>query len=390
LCLDFLSNSKLIYASENKSKKAKHIEVSQITWLNNDQVLFVDLYFDSERLVKYSISKNQYSQNAFPENVCRRGVIINQKGDSLLLRDSLSGYSLYGHSLYKNNQKISEINTLSYISELIENQDIDRFEIIQEPIAVIDNVALIQIRAVENFPKYFINYIQNKDKTNTKSVYSGEIILNDGCPLKDIGILKTAHKIEGLDIEQMERAKFIKKVYLNRNENSVFIAGTRSLFEFNLKDKEINKIIDLKGMEHYNTEVIRDINELFVTVDNPLEYKEGLTASNNLEVYDLTSKKLKYSKKNVDLFDVSEHFLVTTAMLHVALDENAEPKIEISVYYRKTGRLIYYKIFDVQGFGRLASVFPTISPDEKHILIFKCYDGKASPIIIDTSTLNQD
>jgi hypothetical protein len=109
--------------------------------------------------------------------------------------------------------------------------------------------------------------------------------------------------------------------------------------------------------------------------------------------YDLNSGKFLKIKEGVRFFDVSDKFLVTcNPVFGYVKSGNLEQPYFLSGFiavYDRNNHCIYEENIQLKfEFTHIGILFPIISPDEKKIVIFRCFDN-LKPIVIETSKLRK-
>jgi hypothetical protein len=109
-------------------------------------------------------------------------------------------------------------------------------------------------------------------------------------------------------------------------------------------------------------------------------------AKHNLCIYKLKTKMPAKIIKNIDMFDISKNYIATTSTIikrNPSLPTTS--RIEFKIFNKSNQTLLYKQIIP----NRIITdeAFPVISPDEKFIVFFKCYDKNEKAVVVKVDEL---
>ncbi len=335
--------------------------ITKVTWLNNNEILISDCENwekKNSRLIKYIISKNSYLPIINKDFAQKLAIGFSKDGRTIFTFD----YCSKDATIKRDNKIIYQKNLNELMLRISKNERKERgnFNLTIGPIRVLDNCAIIGIRTDAAYKTIAFNCPADK-------FIGGIGIIEDYAPIPQVH-----DPSSDIYYFYSQRPQGISKYEIKQKKHSFLFPG-----------KNVNlggQIREYNGYIYVTQFQLSPIFEL---------YDEPIIKGNCLYRYGIKEELLK---KQVEYFDISKNFLVTSSVNYYSnsleyLSVKKEAKAFISVFYEHN-RLVWTKRIDnFIGLGPFNLDFlPLISPDEKIIVILICYTPK-DPIVIDTKDL---
>lgn len=375
ICMFCLPGS-LLAKQEKVSLHPKNI--MRVAWINNNELLIVDgdefiKRNQNQRLLKYSVKTNSFSgliNEKFEEDL---SIDFSSNGKTLLIFNNKSRVL----KLISEGKVTFSSDLSGLYNELIRNQGINEVSNFHlTPIKTLKNSAIVKIKVkgkingfIDTVEKvHFINRQEiNFDQNNEKWIHDEPV-----------------HSTYINDDENLY-VKYYKKPL---NENAENLESYLGIINLRTCDAKYIKIADedvgLRELQSFKNKIlyIGYLPGAYTALDS-LSGK-----GSRLILLDPVKNKTVILFSGLNAFAVSDNYVVTATAYRVYRDLYLTQSLLEYKIYDKTGFLLFGKYVNEPGIDKIVEypLFPLITPDQKKIVIIKCYKPE-KPVIINTKDL---
>jgi hypothetical protein len=357
--------------------------IAKLTFINNDEILVSEVsLMGNYRLWKYVISRNVFIpilNRNFSDQI---SIDFSPGGKTILVYDRKNNFVTFR----KNSKVVFRKNLTRDYQALFLNETNGKKQAFNAlfitPIKVSDNSTTFSL-STESLNR-IITIIFSEQHPEKYSLHQ-----SGGLPVNQI-------------IEPVQNIYYCHHCFIDKQEHENW-----DLYEYNVLRKQYSKIFDslpehyqlYRYSDFYGSNIRRLDNKVFFTVSNDenkivnMDESTEIIPDKDLICYDLDLKEFIEIKKSVREFDVSKSFLVTCNPVFGYITSGYSGQLfllsGLVTIYDRNNQCVYKEKYLLKSkFNGTSPLIPIISPDEKKIVIFRCFDN-LKPIVIETSKLGK-